>query len=133
MRLTGSGSEITAKKMTIKTHEMIPGASPEELEEVLQSLATEWGDDMDSFQVKPLTGAMTNEVFQINWSAKNGNLVRKVLVRVYGEGVEMFFNRGDEIRTFECLSKHGYGPRLLGRFAGGRVEEFIHARVNSQT
>ncbi|KAL5564819.1 hypothetical protein UlMin_027983 [Ulmus minor] len=26
------------------------------------------------------------------------------------------------------MSKHGQGPRLLGRFAEGRVEEFIHAR-----
>ncbi|KAL5579847.1 hypothetical protein UlMin_012289 [Ulmus minor] len=26
------------------------------------------------------------------------------------------------------MSKHGQGPCLLGRFAEGRVEEFIHAR-----
>ncbi|KAL5574066.1 hypothetical protein UlMin_023663 [Ulmus minor] len=26
------------------------------------------------------------------------------------------------------MSKHGQGPRLHGRFAEGRVEEFIHAR-----
>jgi choline/ethanolamine kinase len=72
---------------------------------------------------------MTNEVYQINWPTKNGEIVRKVLVRVYGKGVEVFFNRDDEIRTFECVSKHGQGPRLLGRFPDGRVEEFIHARV----
>jgi hypothetical protein len=27
------------------------------------------------------------------------------------------------------MSKNGQGPRLLGRFTNGRVEEFIHARV----
>ncbi|KAF9612006.1 hypothetical protein IFM89_037289 [Coptis chinensis] len=31
--------------------------------------------------------------------------------------------------TFESMSKHGQGPRLLGRFPTGRVEEFIHART----
>lgn len=35
------------------------------------------------------------------------------------------------MRTFECMSRHGHGPRLLGRFSNGRVEEFIHARTLS--
>ncbi|KAE8712006.1 putative choline kinase 2 [Hibiscus syriacus] len=29
------------------------------------------------------------------------------------------------------MSKHGQGPRLLGRFRNGRIEEFIHARTLS--
>jgi hypothetical protein len=32
-------------------------------------------------------------------------VVSKVLVRVYGEGVKVFFNRDDEVRTFECVSR----------------------------
>lgn len=116
--------------MAIKTNELLPSSSPEELKQVLQSVASDWGDVIDdALQVIPLKGAMTNEVFQINWPAKNNGLLRKVLVRIYGEGVEVFFNRDEEIRTFECMSKHGQGPRLLGRFTDGRVEEFIHARV----
>ncbi|CAB4289421.1 unnamed protein product [Prunus armeniaca] len=82
-------------------------------------------------KVIPLKGAMTNEVYQISWPTRDGDFSRNVLVRVYGEGVEVFFNRDDEIQTFECMSKHGQGPRLLGRFADGRVEEFIHARTLS--
>ena len=46
-----------------------------------------------------------------------------------GEGVDVFFDRDNEIHTFEFMSKNGQGPRLLGRFMNGRVEEFIHARV----
>ncbi|KAF0895929.1 hypothetical protein E2562_017571 [Oryza meyeriana var. granulata] len=57
--------------------------------------------------------------------------VRKVLVRIYGDGVELFFDCEDEVRTFECMSCHGQGPRLLGYFPNGCVEEFIHARVRS--
>ncbi|ONK59377.1 uncharacterized protein A4U43_C08F5810 [Asparagus officinalis] len=61
----------------------------------------------------------------------DGGTTRKALVRIYGEGVELFFDREDEIRTFEAMSRHGQGPRLLGRFPNGRVEEFIHARTLS--
>jgi choline/ethanolamine kinase len=74
-------------------------------------------------------GAMTNQVFQIKWPTKMEDVSRKVLVRIYGEGVEVFFDRDDEIRTFEFISKHGQGPQLLGRFSNGRIEEFIHAWV----
>lgn len=119
--------------MAIKTIELLKGsASQEELMEVITAVASDLGDvidDVNTLQVIPLKGAMTNEVFQINWPTKNDGDLRKVLVRLYGEGVEIFFNRDEEIRTFECISKHGQGPRLLARFTTGRVEEFIHARV----
>ncbi|XP_022767973.1 probable choline kinase 1 [Durio zibethinus] len=120
--------------MAIKKNGFIPSSAPEELKKVLKAVASEWGDmiqDMEEFHVIPLKGAMTNEVFQINWPTKHGDLHQKVLVRIYGEGVEVFFNRDDEIRTFECMSRHGQGPRLLGRFADGRIEEFIHATTLS--
>ncbi|KAK8647018.1 hypothetical protein V6N13_120776 [Hibiscus sabdariffa] len=121
-------------QMAIKKNGSIPSSAPEELKAVLKAVASEWGDiinDMEEFEVVPLKGAMTNEVFQINWPTTHGDLHQKVLVRVYGEGVEVFFNRDDEIRTFECMSNHGQGPKLLGRFPDGRIEEFIHARTLS--
>lgn len=104
---------------------------PVEAKELLKSLASEWEDvvDRNALQVIPVKGAMTNEVFQIKWPTKTETFSHKVLLRVYGEGVEVFFDRNDEIRTFEFMSKHGQGPRLLGRFPNGRVEEFINARV----
>ncbi|KAI3981544.1 hypothetical protein MKX01_007464 [Papaver californicum] len=106
---------------------------PIEATKILISLASNWGDTIDknSLKVIPLKGAMTNEVYQINWATQKGELPQKVLVRIYGEGVDVFFNREVEINTFECMSKHGQGPRLLGRFSNGRIEEFIHARTLS--
>ncbi|PPD98457.1 hypothetical protein GOBAR_DD04497 [Gossypium barbadense] len=94
--------------MALKKNGFIPSSAPEELKKVLVAVASVWGDtieDMEEFH--------------------------KVLVRVYGKGVEVFFNRDDEIRTFECMSELGQGPRLLGRFSDGRIEEFIHARTLS--
>ena len=104
---------------------------PIEAREILKSLASKWEDvvDANALQIIPLKGAMTNEVFQIKWPTKSQNGSHKVLVRIYGEGVEVFFDRNNEIKTFEFMSKQGQGPRLLGRFSNGRIEEFIHARV----
>ncbi|XP_077215271.1 putative choline kinase 2 isoform X2 [Tasmannia lanceolata] len=106
---------------------------PKEAKAILHSLASNWSDVEDSkaLEVIQLKGAMTNAVYQINWPTEREMLPRKVLLRIYGEGVEVFFDRDDEIRTFECMSKHGQGPRLLSRFSNGRVEEFIHARTLS--
>lgn len=103
---------------------------PAEAKKILQSLASGWDDiiDPNAIKVIPLKGAMTNEVYQIKWPT-NTERSRKVLVRIYGEGVEVFFDRDNEIRTFEFMSRKGQGPRLLGRFSNGRIEEFIHARV----
>lgn len=117
--------------MAIKPNKFAKSSVPEEWKKVLGSVASEFGDivDAEELQVIRLKGAMTNKVYEINWHIKDGDIIRKVLLRVYGDGIEVFFNRDDEIKTFECLSKHGQGPRLLGRFANGRVEEFIRARV----
>ncbi|KAI4332921.1 hypothetical protein L6164_017791 [Bauhinia variegata] len=106
---------------------------PDEAKEILKSLARQWDDVLDpnELQVIPLKGAMTNEVFQIKWPTKTEYPSRKVLVRIYGVGVDVFFDRDDEIRTCEFMSKNGQGPRLLGRFANGRIEEFIRARTLS--
>lgn len=73
---------------------------------------------------------MTNEVFECHWALANKRgKPRKVLLRLYGESSELFFNRENEILTFEKMSQHGQGPRLLARFSTGRVEEFLNARV----
>ncbi|XP_010520096.1 PREDICTED: probable choline kinase 2 isoform X2 [Tarenaya hassleriana] len=106
---------------------------PREVKDALQAVASEWEDVIDSkaLQVIPLKGAMTNEVFQIKWPTRAGGPSRKVVVRIYGEGVDIFFDREDEIRTFESMSRHGQGPLLLERFRNGRIEEFICARTLS--
>ncbi|KAG2396588.1 choline kinase [Vigna angularis] len=106
---------------------------PSEATEILKSLAAKWENviDVNALQVIPLKGAMTNEVFQIKWKTTEGESSRKVLVRIYGDGTAIFIDRDVEVKTFEFMSKSGQGPRLLGRFDNGRIEEFIHARTLS--
>ncbi|XP_073299200.1 probable choline kinase 2 isoform X2 [Primulina huaijiensis] len=108
---------------------------PDEAMMILKTVAAQWDDiaDANALQVIPLKGAMTNEVYQIKWLTNSTHELhprsRKVLVRIYGEGVDIFFDRENEIRTFEFMSRKGQGPLLLGRFSTGRVEEFIRART----
>lgn len=108
---------------------------PSEATEILKSLAAKWENviDVNALQVIPLKGAMTNEVFQIKWKTTEGESSRKVLARIYGDGTAIFIDRDVEVKTFEFMSKSGQGPRLLGRFDNGRIEEFIHARVISSS
>ncbi|XP_057794664.1 probable choline kinase 1 [Salvia miltiorrhiza] len=123
--------------MAVKTNGFVGGIWPEGLMQLLASLASSWGEvfDHEGLKVLHLSGAMTNVVYRVSWPIKkgdgDGDGARTVLVRVYGKGLDLFFNREEEIRTFECLSEHGYGPRLLGQFTGGRVEDFIYARTLS--
>ncbi|GMH31626.1 hypothetical protein Nepgr_033470 [Nepenthes gracilis] len=119
--------------MAIMTNGFSQASLPAELIQVLVTLASSWEDvkNPNEIQVIQLSGAMTNEVLQIIWPTQKVDLQREVLVRIYGQGVEIFFDRDDEIRTFECISRRGQGPRLLGRFSEGRVEEFIRARTLS--
>eukprot|EP00249_Psilotum_nudum_P011167 c23005_g1_i1 orf=865-1923(+) len=106
---------------------------PQEAYWVLFKLALKWTDIVDAknLTVRPLKGAMTNEIFECIWARGDARHPRKVLVRVYGQGTDLFFNREDEIRIFECMSRMKQGPRLLGRFPNGRIEEFLHARTLS--
>ncbi|XP_071692542.1 probable choline kinase 1 [Rutidosis leptorrhynchoides] len=122
--------------MAVKINGFIEGTQPDELMKLLLSLASNWGDvyDTNKLKVVHLSGAMTNVVYRITWPKyTNGteNDERTVLVRIYGEGSDIFFDREEEIRTFESISTHGHGPRLLGQFPQGRVEEFIHAKTLS--
>nr|CAD1821718.1 unnamed protein product [Ananas comosus var. bracteatus] len=48
---------------------------------------------------------------------------KKVLLRIYGDRMDLFFDRADEVCTFECISLHGQGPCLLARFLNGHIEE----------
>jgi len=107
---------------------------PREAESALEALALNWADAIDAkkMEITPLTGGMTNAIFQCSWKTKDGGNPRNVLVRIYGDAsANVFFDREYEIQAFQCISRFGTGPRLLGSFPGGRIEEFLNARTLS--
>lgn len=50
------------------------------------------------------------------------------LIREFGKGTSVFFNRQTEEKLFEQIGESGFGPRLYGRFDGGRVEQYFEAK-----
>ncbi|KAG5187225.1 choline/ethanolamine kinase [Tribonema minus] len=80
------------------------------------------------FHMHTLTGGMSNVVFKCE---KGGAVNSKVLLRCYGGGGggDAFLDRKAEMAAFRYLAQAGLGPRLLGEFANGRVEEFLEAET----
>ncbi|KAK3815563.1 MAG: kinase-like domain-containing protein [Linnemannia elongata] len=52
---------------------------------------------------------------------------RKVLLRVYGIGLESLISRNDELKWLQNLSTMQIGPSLLGIFKNGRFEEYVES------
>lgn len=77
-------------------------------------------------------GGLTNQLTKVSVKPESSVSVKaphpqSVLVRVYGDGTESFFDRENEHRIFKQFSDEGIGPKLYGLFDGGRVEQFLDA------
>eukprot|EP00281_Chroomonas_sp_CCMP1168_P018627 CAMPEP_0206221296 /NCGR_PEP_ID=MMETSP0047_2-20121206/5334_1 /ASSEMBLY_ACC=CAM_ASM_000192 /TAXON_ID=195065 /ORGANISM="Chroomonas mesostigmatica_cf, Strain CCMP1168" /LENGTH=362 /DNA_ID=CAMNT_0053644011 /DNA_START=33 /DNA_END=1121 /DNA_ORIENTATION=+ len=81
-------------------------------------------DDSDTLAVTPVTGGITNALYKCTFAVGKGDERRApVLVRVFG-GEGMIDRKRDNL-LFISLSKAGLGPKCLGLFDNGRVEEFL--------
>lgn len=75
-------------------------------------------------------GALTNYVYLCQLSPKISSAPhehRKVILRLYGEisgSHEKFY----EILIFNMLSERGLGPKLLGAFKSGRLEQYFDVK-----
>lgn len=53
-----------------------------------------------------------------------------VLLRIYGSASGSLISRKSELHILHTLSSdYGIGPRILGTFANGRVEQYFHSRA----
>ncbi|KAI9284543.1 kinase-like domain-containing protein [Umbelopsis sp. AD052] len=66
-----------------------------------------------------VSGALTNAVFFVT------SIHGKILLRIYGVGVDEILHRDREIVWLKLLSQMNIGPQLLGTFANGRLEQFL--------
>ena len=96
------------------------------LKAVVSKIVACWEQALSSdISVVPLTGGISNLLYLMTWKAKN----ERVIVRLYGQGTEMFTDRSTENLIFADLSMREYSPQFLGLFNGGRVEGFLAARA----
>ena len=70
--------------------------------------------------VEQLHGGITNALFRVTASCGTS-----VLVRVFGHATEIVIDREADAAAFAALGELGFGPRLIGSFANGRIEEFL--------
>ncbi|KAK3825001.1 MAG: kinase-like domain-containing protein [Benniella sp.] len=97
----------------------------------------DWAEVTDHHQLNLLriSGAMTNCVFLVTGPPAtpfDPTLMpiarpRKILLRVYGIGLESLISRDAELQWLRNLSTMEIGPSLLGIFKNGRFEEYVES------
>ncbi|KAF9550810.1 hypothetical protein EC957_011357 [Mortierella hygrophila] len=112
----------------------------------------DWPEVQDYHQLKldRISGAMTNCVFLVSGPPRSQPAVssqeeqgspapatpaltsdpprpRKILLRVYGNGLDALFSREKELHWLENLSTMDIGPSLLGIFKNGRFEQYVES------
>uniref|UniRef100_A0A0P4WDP0 ethanolamine kinase n=1 Tax=Scylla olivacea TaxID=85551 RepID=A0A0P4WDP0_SCYOL len=104
-------------KMPLQVDLEINGTDKTELQEGARSIALkvhpEWSKDTLQFQV--YTSGITNQLIGVWQDEKNSQL----LVRVYGQGTDLFIDREAERKNIEVLHKVGCAPELLAVFKNG--------------
>ncbi|ODV91717.1 hypothetical protein CANCADRAFT_11673, partial [Tortispora caseinolytica NRRL Y-17796] len=84
--------------------------------------------DPADLTIRRISGALTNAVYEVKPPLIEGKkMLKSVLLRIYGPNVEHLIDREAELQTLARLAKRKIGPRLLGTFLNGRIEEFLMA------
>ncbi|KAG0019995.1 hypothetical protein BGZ80_004940 [Entomortierella chlamydospora] len=92
--------------------------------------------DYHQLTLDRISGAMTNCIYLVSGppseSTTNSESAtepkpRKVLLRVYGVGLESLFSRKKELQWLHNLSTMDIGPSLLGIFMNGRFEQYVES------
>lgn len=70
---------------------------------------------------------MANQLYRCSISGKSisPDFPTTVLMRLYGEHREIMVDDIAETLAFLILGERGIGPKFLGTFDGGRLEEYI--------
>ncbi|KAG0257026.1 hypothetical protein BG011_004211 [Mortierella polycephala] len=114
---------------------------PQRVLELLHKMdIQDWAEvtDYKDLRLDRISGAMTNCIFLVigpsRAAATNNDSAeptepkpRKVLLRVYGIGLEALFSRSNELHWLHNLSTMDIGPSLLGIFKNGRFEQYVES------
>ena len=114
---------------------------------VAKFLPNEWSDvDPKDISLKPFLGGFVNSLWIVDNNKKHDSKFNKVILRHYGGNAfdldQDFETSGstiiklpevEETLIFQALSEKGWGPKLLGVFPGGRIEEFIPSHTLTPT
>ena len=85
------------------------------------SLIVEDSPDCSHLTVTKISGGITNQLYRVS-----GLTTQNVLVRIFG--AEGMIDRDVENATYAALARDKLAPKYFGRFANGRIEEWLEAR-----
>ena len=77
---------------------------------------------LTDLKVTKISGGITNQLYKVSGLTKK----ESVLVRIFG--AEGMIDRNVENATFAALAREGLAPEYHGRFANGRIEQWLEAR-----
>lgn len=83
---------------------------------------TDWKlKDAEKVMVKSIVSALTNCVYLVILDT------HRFLLRIYGHNVLHLIDRDYETSVLARLAHHRIGPRLLGQFRNGRIEQWLES------
>ncbi|OQR92792.1 choline/ethanolamine kinase [Achlya hypogyna] len=91
---------------------------------VLRSVVHGW-ETVGPISVTRLHGGQSNTIFACSRGTTPAD---NVILRIYGDGLDAFFARDEELHIFELIAGLNLGLGLLGKFENGRAESFIPGR-----
>ncbi|KDD75780.1 choline/ethanolamine kinase [Helicosporidium sp. ATCC 50920] len=81
---------------------------------------------VDDIQVSKVTGGISNALFKLTHETLAQP--RTVVFRVNGVNTDYIIDRQVEMAIMEAVQPSGFGPKILGTFPTGRIEEFLPLR-----
>ncbi|GLJ09130.1 hypothetical protein SUGI_0102350 [Cryptomeria japonica] len=98
-------------------------------ESTSQSVSNATTGDKHSSGVMTMTKGENRACPSNGGMSKGDDSGNNVMVRIYDHGETSLFEKMEKVKAFECMSHLGQGPRLLGRFPNGHLEEVLNART----
>ena len=115
----------------LKTLMDSPRTISDDPEEVRTLAAEFWNCHLsDQIQTEKVCGGITNILYHV-WLADDSVApvqYPNILVRIFGRAGSMVIDRQCEASVVELLDRHEFGPKMLGKFENGRIEEFFPSR-----
>ncbi|KAF8937845.1 hypothetical protein BGZ58_002053 [Dissophora ornata] len=138
LKVMPMSSPEPVKRMNDEELDIITLKGDQLAERVLELLhlmdVQDWDEVTEYQQLKlsRISGAMTNCIFLVTGPPPKSESTeeqrpRKVLLRVYGVGLETMFSRSKELQWLHNLSTMDIGPSLLGIFKNGRFEQYVES------
>ena len=97
-----------------------------DLKSSVKEVIKDWKYNDGEIVIRSLSGGITNLLYTLTPKTE---VLRTVIVRIYGEGTSLFVDRDVENIVFATLSERGIGPKFYGTFRNGRVEGFCEAKT----